>query len=69
MIENPELYEVRVELSKGDRDLILKTFHPFRVKVVEPFRVGAFEGKHLVFTPTLLELLELAVGSSTKAVT
>ncbi len=59
MIENPELYEVRVELSKGDRDLILKHCPAREMSIVEPFRVGAFEGKRLVFRPRLPALQEL----------
>jgi hypothetical protein len=59
VIENPELYQVRVELSKTDRDFILKKSHPMRKSLQEPFRAGVFEENRLVFTLTLAELRDI----------
>ncbi|MFO7974588.1 MAG: hypothetical protein R6V12_08135 [Candidatus Hydrogenedentota bacterium] len=59
MIEHPELYQVRVQLSKKDRELILKKCHPVPESLLDPFRAGVFEDNRLVFTPTLAELRDI----------
>lgn len=56
MIENPELYRVRVEISKTDRDFILKKTLSIQKTLREAFRAGIFEDNRLVFKPTLAEL-------------